>query len=1241
MTQPLDIATLPLRGRRLIEASAGTGKTFTLAALYVRLVLGHGGKAAFVQPLMPPDILVVTFTQAATDELRSRIRGRLRDARDALLGHAKPDAVIEALLAGLPTEDHAHYALRLDQAMRMMDDASIFTIHGFCQRMLKRHAFDSGMPFQAELVADGQALFAREAEDYWRRQFYPLPAEAQALIQAHWPTPEALANAVRPLMNGGRPQPLLWAEHLVTAPAQLAEIVTPALVHEQRCQRALEQAREAYSSDVGALLQEAVQQGRLKANQFAPKDIDEKCAALAEWAAHSNAPWPETLWVGKPPQPWCSQARLLRAAKKGAETVEHPFFACLDEWQALLEAQEDITPRVLAHARDGIMAALDQRKRVEGVWDFDDLLNALDDALQGPSGARLARQIRSELPVALIDEFQDTDRVQYRIFDTLYPAIPPAHEGEKPTALLLIGDPKQAIYAFRNADLNTYLRARQHVEAHYTLMRNFRSSTAMIAAVNQLFASVPVPFRHQDIPFVSVEAQGRPEQLMIDETPATALEGWMPTTDVSVDKRTYVELMSDAVRADIQHLLLSAQQGQSGFDFPDGRRVPIRPADIAVLVRTGTEARHVRDALMRSGIRSVYLSQKDSVFDSTEAFWLLQLLEAVAYPRDDRRIRNALATRLLSDRLDDVAGLIEDELRWESMAERFEQYHQDWQRVGVLAMVKRVMQAFNVSTRLLHRNQGERSLTDVLHLAELAQTASQHLDGEQALLRWLHRALSGHFDSGMDPESLTQRLESDEQLVKVITIHKSKGLEYPIVYLPFICDYRQVEKRDAPFVVEHPDYGRVVAAEPTDEVCQWADRTRLDEDIRLLYVAMTRARHACRMGIAPLYKSRGARSRQLPDNATTLAHSALGTLLLREGEEALDGDQLRQRLQSLAKAGVFALVPLPTNVIQQVGGKQDVQVLQCRPFHGHIDRHWWIASYSALLQHGREGQVRGQDDDGLTLNADNDLEVIAERTPVPAPPLGQINDFPRGPRAGNFLHALFETLDFDQVQDTAYRRELLGTLETRLTRAGYEAQWTAPLHEWLMTLLTTELHPQLPGLALDRVQQWRTELEFWLPVARVSSAALDRLVRAFERWPGRYAALGQHQLEGMLRGFIDLVVEHDGRWYVIDWKSNYLGDQGEDYREAGMGQAIITHRYDVQYVIYVLALHRQLRTRLPEYDYDRHMGGALYLFLRGVGAQSATDGQGVMLRRPDRALIERLDRVLAGEVHVDEALTDG
>lgn len=1240
MTRPLDIATLPLRGRRLIEASAGTGKTFTLAALYVRLVLGHGGAAAYPQPLMPPDILVVTFTQAATDELRSRIRGRLRDARDVMLGHATPDAVLVSLLEALPREDYPHHALRLDQAMRMMDDASIFTIHGFCQRMLKRHAFDSGMPFQAELVADGKALFLREVEDYWRRQFYPLPAEAQALIQAYWPTPDALGQAVSPLMSGGRAQPLLWGEECVTAPATLADIVTSALAQTQQCQQALEAARAVCTEAAIALLEEAVQQQRLKANQFVPADLADKCAALRAWAAAPEMPWPDSLWVGKPPQAWCGQARLQRALKKNADPVEHPFFEALDAWQALLDTHIDITPQVLAHARDGIMAALEQRKRADGAWDFDDLLNALDDALHGQSGTRLARQIRNELPVALIDEFQDTDQVQYRIFDRLYPAQPAEQEGDKPTALLLIGDPKQAIYAFRNADLQTYLRARQEVDDHYTLMRNFRSTEPMVNAVNRVFSSVAVPFRHPDIPFVSVEAQGRKEQLVIDGRPATALEAWMPEGNSRVDKRTYVDQMSDAVRADVQHLLVSAEQGQTGFETPDGERVPVRPADIAILVRTGVEARHVRDALMRANIRSVYLSQKDSVFASTEAFWLLQLLEAVAHPRDDHRIRNALATRLLSDRVDDVAALIEDELRWESMAERFAQYHRDWQRVGVLAMIKRVMQAFDVSTRLLQRPQGERSLTDFLHLAELAQTAGQHLDGEQAVLRWLHRALSGQFDSGMDPEALTQRLESDEQLVKVITIHKSKGLEYPIVYLPFICDYRQVEKRDAPFVVQHPSYGRVVAAEPPEAICQWADQARLDEDIRLLYVALTRARHACRMGVAPLYKSRGGRSRQLADTATTLAQSALGTLLL-DGDETLDSDQLRARLEALAEARILAVVPLPETSLHPVPPANDSERMQCRRFTGTIDRHWWIASYSALLTHGEEDMTPSQNDDGLTLNADNDLEVITERTPTPAPPLGRINDFPRGPRAGNFLHALFEHLDLHRIERPDYCHVLLRDIETRLARAGYARDWAEPLHDWLMTLLTTPLHPQLPTLSLSRVQQWRTELEFWLPVARLSSQALDRLIRAFEPWPGRYTALGQHQLEGMMRGFIDAVLEHEGRWYVLDWKSNHLGDQGEDYCEAGMGLAMVKHRYDVQYVLYVLALHRLLRVRLPDYAYDRHMGGALYLFLRGVGPQSAADGQGVMLRRPDKALIERLDRVMSGEVHVDEVLNDG
>ena len=1242
MTRPLDIPSLPLRGRCLIEASAGTGKTFTLAALYVRLVLGHGRDAAFVKPVMPADILVVTFTEAATDELKHRIRQRLRDARDVLLGHQQPDSVLEAIIASLPEGQETRHALRLDQAMRMMDDASIFTIHGFCQRMLKRHAFDSGTPFQAELLADPQALFSQEVEDYWRREFYPLPTRAQALVQQCWAGPAALGERLRPLLASGRPQPLVWGDQPIEAPPSLQDALLTALEHEQQAANALARARAAYQDDVMAVLRDAIERGQLNRTQFKLEQLDDKGTALAEWVTSSDD-WPETLTIKG--MPWCSAKRLAQAAKKGAEPPQHPFFDALDEWTAVRQKSDDfpLEALMLAHARDGLAAALMRRKQADGVWDFDDLLNALDDALQGPMGERLAKRIRTELPVALIDEFQDTDEVQYRIFDRLYPARERYQSRDAElagaTAMLLIGDPKQAIYAFRNADINTYLRARRDIPVRYTLTRNFRSSQGMVDAVNRLFSAADEPFRHPDIPFVPVEAQGLTEVLEQHGRAVPALGCWFPDGDASMRSGEYSRMMSDATCHDIGQLLSDSQRQHAGFRQPDGALRPVRPADIAVLVRTGNEARRVQDALRTVGIRSVYLSVQRSVFHTREAFWLLQLLEAVAHPRDDGRIRSVMGTRLMSDSVNELAALIDDELRWERLTEQFDTFHRDWRQVGVLAMVRRVMQHFNISVRLLRRSDGERSLTDFMHLVELTQTASQQLDGELAVLRWLHRALAGRFESDMDPESLVQRLESDDALVKVITIHKSKGLEYPIVYLPFMCDYRSESgTKHRACSVTNDDGRRSVAYNATSALWERADAARLDENIRLLYVGLTRARHACRLGVAPLFKGRGKPS----SSETTLALSALGNVLLRGDErhvtgkamaQLLDGTTLRARLDELCNSPTCALLPLPAPLSSTVDvWAADAPVpLTARTFSGAIDRRWWIASYSALVR-----DVHGEaalDADGQASMADSDREVLNESTPRPAPPLGPIVNFPRGPQAGTFLHGILQHVQFDQLSSSEYSYDLRGDIGRSLARSGYEDGWADPLYAWLMTLVNTPLHPQLPTLTLAAIRQWRAELEFWLPVtADVNIDTLDQVVRRLEPWAGAdYPELTSGTLRGMLRGYIDMVFEHEGRWYLMDWKSNHLGDQGADYRHEGMSHAMIAHRYDLQYALYTLALHRQLSIRLPDYDYDHHMGGVLYLFIRGIGAHTPSDGQGVIYRRPDRALIERLDSVLGGK----------
>lgn len=405
--------------------------------------------------------------------------------------------------------------------------------------------------------------------------------------------------------------------------------------------------------------------------------------------------------------------------------------------------------------------------------------------------------IREQFPVALIDEFQDTDPVQYRIFERIYRiAADPDEPQARETGLFMIGDPKQAIYAFRGADIHTYLRAREATRGrHYTLGKNFRSTAAMVAAANRCFAFAEEhprgAFRfareglENPVPFHAVDAQGRAERLLIDGAEAPAMTFWNLDVEAGVlGSAAYRQEMAERSASAIRRWLSLADLGRAGFADEQGGWRALRPADIAILVRGRAEAEAIRSALAARRLASVYLSDRDSVFDSQEAIDLLHWLRACADPGADTLLRVALATRSLHLDWATLERLNQDELFWERMVLRFRDYRRSWQAQGVLPMLRRLLADFELPARLLRHADGERSLTNLLHLAEWLQRAAVELDGEHALIRHLAEQVQ----SPGSEEIL--RLESDADLIKVVTIHKSKGLEYPLVLLPFICSWR-------------------------------------------------------------------------------------------------------------------------------------------------------------------------------------------------------------------------------------------------------------------------------------------------------------------------------------------------------------------------------------------------------------------------------------------------------------------
>lgn len=1220
--QPLNFMTLPLHGTSLIEASAGTGKTYTIAALYLRLVLGHGIAA----PLRPDQILVVTFTEAATAELKGRIQLRLSEAALVFAGELAPaDAALTALLQAFPAAQHADCARQLELAAQWMDDAAIATIHGWANRMLSEHAFACGSQFEQTLVTDLTELQQQVVLDYWRSEVYPLPVPLFVRYQQSFRSPLQLLQALQPL----------WQETLPAVSSPLTELLQTEITERAQQLAALKAPWRAWVAELSTLIETGRSSGVTNNTKLRPDYVAKWCRGILDWCDDANLLLPD---IGK------GLERLTPAGLADAWKGPAPSHPALDAMAALpqaIAALPDASFVLRLHALTQVQLQLEQLKQQRAELGFDDLLLRLDQALSGPAGEMLAQIIRQQFPQALIDEFQDTDPLQWRIFSQIY------QRASADSGLLLIGDPKQAIYGFRGADIYTYLDAKQQTHGrHFSLGTNFRSTAAMVGAVNQLFMQAEQResglgaflFRRQPglLPFVPVEAKGRSEQFQLDGQTLPALQWLMlDQSEKPLSKGAYLTQSAQRCAWQIVQLLNAAQQGRCGFTTGSGGLRPLLPADIAVLVNNQQEADEMRSALAALQVRAVYLSDKGSVFDSPLAAELLLWLGACADPRHVGKLRAALASPAIGWSYSALLALQQDDWALEQMQQQFLGYQQIWRSQGVLALVHRLLQDFSLVQKLASQADAERQLTDLFHLAELLQQAARQLDGEAALLRYLQHHLQG--DGELGAEALKLRLESDEALLKIVTIHKSKGLEYPLVFLPFLLAARELDEKKLPYVFHREDGTRALAQQFHADSFERAERERLGEDLRKLYVALTRAQHYCLVTLAPL-KDR----------------SALAYLLSDDGGLSPGAQWLNAALQRPPHFGVAtAVAAAPTPYQWQTAASADgggflAQGIAARPA-------WYISSYSAIA-------ATPQSSDAATASSHKVAELLQTEPaagplyPVAAPATGEAGfaqSFIRGAGPGTFLHAQLEWATAQGFATVAANRAmLLAQLVSAGEQAGLlkalpDGRWqrlmlqsdleqpqvftgaeqaVAALADWLLQLLQLPL-PVAQQATLAQLPATVAELEFLLPAQHVEIRLLDQLVQS-QIWPGALRpALQPRQLNGMLKGFIDLTLFDGERYYVADFKSNYREDA--QYSSAALRQMMLDARYDLQAALYGLALHRLLRARRADYQVAQHLGPALYWFLRG--SDTAAPERGVLAVPLPADFILALDALFRGD----------
>ena len=1242
-------------GASLVEASAGTGKTYSIQTLFLRLVIERG--------LQVRSILVVTFTEAATKELRDRLRSVLYKCQLAVEGalpsddgdYVRVNDILALPLQGeriFPAYD-AERAFRARRALLDFDEAAIHTIHGFCSRCLSRFAFECGHDFSAEVIGESSEVVEELCEDWWRRNVYaasPIRLAAMATGKVSLENLKRLAEE-----RIAKPDALLRPAASQSAAPDIEELF-----------RAMLDAWDREAVDA-ALTKARVSGTKLRANTrdklFGQLDALERGRIAAEMFTGLERLTPEFL------------ANALNQSSPGPP--DHPFFErCSAFMDGLRAAAESALP---CAARD-VAAGYARRRRQRAVLSYDDILLDVRQALRNPQqNDALLAALRGEYAAALIDEFQDTDPVQYEIFRRVFI--------EAGAPVFLVGDPKQAIYGFRNGDIFTYYAAAEAVRRgragrEYSLDKNFRSEKRLVDAVNQVFRD------HDERAFINdhiaypgaLDAQGKPleESLTVaGQTDAAPFRVWYytdyapqgkkapPGQDNPYARRMYADAADEVVR------LLN----------DDGTRIAgkrVQPSDIAMLVLTHREADYIHRELSRRRVPAVRQST-GNVFDSLEAEDMQLLMAVMADPTNLSAARSFLATDLVDLSDAELVALTEGERIREDETERslraaglhtmedyvafFREANDRWRSGSFMQAFTYVGKRLRLRERVVGLADGERRLTNILQLADLIHHAAvARRLGVDGALNWIARQRAA--STREQDDAYEMRLESDADAVQIMTVFKSKGLQFPIVFAPTMWRRKPEAKRKNEIVVEYhePVAASGPAAGEAEESCEVegdssdvprmildvsadkdaeekAKQEKRQEDVRLFYVAVTRAIHRVYVIWGDLHNDDGALAHVLDDGPLKAHDTARDMQARGQDERAVGAALLTLRAQAKREEG-WAPERCERSSAQSPA---DLRGADDPWFEVDVDKTHGHTSFSGFAPHDQApsaGDAEERDYDGEDAGEEPEDESRNELT---------IFTFPAGRRTGHCWHAIFENMDFTWLSDGPNSNEgsareivqkmlkLYGLREPPGTPE--DEQRAEIVFDMVRRTLRQELWPDAGFVLADVPRSDRlAEMEFSFPLrdepGRRASVVADVLERRWRGDPvkkpfldrirasawGKGGGGGELIPRGFMTGCIDLFFRHGGRYYVLDWKSNRRGGRPQDFDETGLREEMAAHTYFLQYLVYTVAAHKYLEGCLPDYGYDERFGGVCYVFLRGVDGR--TPGRGVFFDRPGPELIE-------------------
>ncbi|UPT14788.1 exodeoxyribonuclease V subunit beta [Buchnera aphidicola] len=1154
MKKKLDAFNIPLNGINLIEASAGTGKTTAIVIMYLRLLLGIEDKKK-IKPLLIKEILIVTFTNSAKDEIHKRIKKNIEKLHLCCINNNTSNLILKPFLKKIKNLKEAVYIL--DRAKRDINNVAIYTIHGFCKDILQLNFFN----INEEIIENETSLHLQATEDFWRTHFYGLPKDIIKIILQDYKNPKSLLSELQPIFNFNKvyfKKKINKNQNFITCHAENIEIIN-----------IFKKKWLYYNLSIIDIIK------KLKINKkiYNISNITRWQKSITKWAQSKTENYQRPITLK-----YFSQETIKKNIKNN-QILCHTFFKDIEE---IIQKKISLKDIILFKGIKTITRLLKKEKKKKCLLGFNDLLDNFLKYIK--ENKKLKKLIIKKYPVAFIDEFQDTNIQQYQIFNILYNI-----KNEK-IALFLIGDPKQSIYSFRGADIFSYLNAKSKIKKHYYLDTNWRSSINICQGINDLFSRNNNSFFYKDIPFIKIfpSLHNKNIKFQIRGKIQKAISFFFKKKE-KIHIEDYKEWVAKQCANEICYWLIYARKGEAILINKNQQKI-LKESDIVVLVKDKNEADIIKDALEKVNIKSIYSSSNKSIFQTSDAYELLLILQTILQPTQIEMLKQSIFTHIFYKILLEGKKQKNTEKLYFIM-NKLNKYRTIWKNIGIFYAIKTIILDYQKYSNNLDKYKHYQKNINFLHIAELLEEQSEYLYKESSLLRWFEKKISEKKNI-LENEHI--RYFNQSKLIKIVTIHKSKGLEYPIVWIPFAITYK---KSKLYLYHDKKNLKMFFDLDQNKETENITEEERLSEDLRLLYVAMTRTIYHCSLGIGDIINKKNQKK-------NNNHKSALGYIIQRG--KYMDYDNLIKEIYSLSMKSYFS-VSFDTMNVKLPDEKKEVYLLSSpKCLIKKIENCFKITSFTKLKKENISIK-KSQENQNINYIF-NQIKINQEKI--------TFENFPRGEKTGSLIHYILSKINFSEKLNIDF-------FYKSLKKYKFSEKWASILMSWINNIINIQLKNINFNLSMLKKHQHIKEMQFFLPIQKIlHSNNFNRVIQSYDSISSFAPKIYFNPVTGILKGSIDLVFFWKERYYIIDYKSNYLGDNKNSYSLENIKKEIIKNRYDLQYQIYTVALHQYLKKKVKKYKYENNFGGIFYIFLRGIN--KVKENNSIFYVIPDYLLIKKL-----------------